>query len=68
MIPVLSAHDPRKAIGMFVDGEVTLLEPISQETVFAIFGNCGCRAIESETKDGIVYVKKFQIFEWSFGA
>jgi len=70
-IPILLKHEHDKQIGvlreenggLFVEFQSDVY--ITQEWLFEIFGGAGIRIIEMHEKDGVFYIRKGQILEFS---
>jgi hypothetical protein len=67
-IPVLLNHDAGKVIGIWRGdgiGEFNADQRITREMLFNIFGGAGVRFLEVFDEAGVVYVRKFEILEFS---
>lgn len=68
-VPILLDHDHTKPIGVFEAGIVTFLPDHrpTREEFFSIFGNVGCRLMESFVdRDGVQRIGTAEIHEFSF--
>lgn len=74
MPPVLLNHDATKPIGWVAASEDgTLLfevapsvPAITHESMFEIFGGAGFQVLEGHVEDGVEYVRRARIHEFSF--
>ena len=71
MIPILRNHNSREAIGKIAADKNTLVVEflpdahITLDKIFSIFGNIGFELIDSELRDEVTIIRKFQIREFS---
>lgn len=67
-IPFLLNHDAAKPIGIWGRdgiGEFNPDQRITREMLFEMLGGAGVRILESFLEDGVIYVRAFEIMEFS---
>jgi len=71
IIPIMWQHNPSRIVGKAVLSDKGLIFEIDQEIkltkrdVFMMIGNPGIKVLEDVHEDGIRYITKFELIEWS---
>ena len=71
IIPILQNHDQRESIGFVeaISGQLCVRfaegTKITRDMVFRIFGDAGMQVHEATGEDGMQYIRRVRILEWS---